>query len=150
MRTGRPTKLTAELGDQIAALVRAGIFPYVAAGACGVGRATFFAWMDPGSRKRRRRLFRDFRDKVHRAADEARAAAEAAVYAGDKLSWLRYGPGRERPGEPGWTNSAEITMAHDPAVPLRIEVIYVDQPPAEAHPTDRQLREIVDGDGREA
>lgn len=25
------------------------------------------------------------------------------------LAWLRYGPGRERAGEPGWTESREVT-----------------------------------------
>ena len=26
-----------------------------------------------------------------------------------RSKWLRYGPGRERPGEPGWTDSAQLS-----------------------------------------
>jgi hypothetical protein len=79
--------------------------------------------MQRGSQSRAARRFREFREKVLRAGAEARAVAEAEVYKTDKVAWLRLGPGRERPGEPGWTESQHVTMSGDPNEPMRIEVV---------------------------
>ena len=54
------------------------------------------------------RPFRQFRQDVRAATAEARATAEAEVRRIDPFRWLRYGPGRERPGEPGWTESTQV------------------------------------------
>lgn len=44
----RPTKLTPDLHRRIVSMISAGAFPEVAAGACGVSRATFYQWMQRG------------------------------------------------------------------------------------------------------
>ena len=44
----RPTKLTPEIHVGIVTLVQYGVHPDVAAGAFGVGRSTFFEWMERG------------------------------------------------------------------------------------------------------
>jgi len=63
--------------------------------------------MQAGERETKR--FREFREDVERAAAEARQAAEWEVRKTNPLAWLRYGPGRDRPGKPGWTDAKQIT-----------------------------------------
>ena len=48
---------------------------------------------------------------VREARAQARVAAETEVRRDNPLAWLRYGPGRDRAGEPGWTERHEIAGA---------------------------------------
>lgn len=102
----RPSKLNAETHQRVVQFVRAGVFDHVAARAAGVDPATFRRWMaraerEPGP-------YREFREDVLRARAEARATAEARVFQERPFEWLRYGPGRDRPGEAGWTESQHV------------------------------------------
>jgi hypothetical protein len=100
---GRPPKLTDKVEALIVASVRAGGFVWVAAQAAGVGQSTFHRWMSD-----QRPRFREFREKVEQARAQARLTAELEVKRTNPEFWLRVGPGRERPGEPGWTDSAKV------------------------------------------
>ena len=107
---GRRSKLTPAVHDQIVAFCRAGAFDWVAAEAAGVHRATFYRWLARGAREARG-PYHDFDDAVRQARAQARVAAETEVRRDQPLAWLRYGPGRERPGSPGWTESHTIQGA---------------------------------------
>jgi len=100
-RAGRPTELTPEVHAKIARHIRAGAFDWVAACACGISSATFYRWMQWGAEGRAE--FREFREDVLTARAEARVVAEIEVRKTSPFNWLRYGPGRDRPEEPGWT-----------------------------------------------
>lgn len=102
---GRRTLLDAKTEREIIDAIRAGAFDHVAAQAAGIGRATFYDWMRRG--RAGEPPFSDFSDKVDRARAQARRKREIEVARTNPLAWLRYGPGRERPGEPGWTESRE-------------------------------------------
>ena len=104
---GRHTKLTPELQIKIVGYIRAGAYDYVAAQACGIDPDTFRRWLKAG--KLGSPLYVVFYGEVSRAKSEARVIAENAVFKTAPFNWLRCGPGRERPGEPGWTESHEIT-----------------------------------------
>jgi len=92
--------------------IRQGAYPYVAAKAIGVPSSTWFRWMDWGKKGgKERAIYRELWEKVEQAHAQARVLAEAEVRKDNPFAWLRYGPGRERPGEPGWTESHEITGA---------------------------------------
>ena len=52
-------------------------------------------------------IYSDFHEEVRQARAQSRVAAEAEVRRDNPLAWLRFGPGRQRPGEPGWTESRE-------------------------------------------
>jgi hypothetical protein len=95
----RPTKLTTKLAEDICVRIRAGCFPYIAAESVGVGRSTFYRWLQSGRGSRAKKEFRDFRDKVLRAGAEARVLAECKLYKTDPFAWLRSGPGREDWGD---------------------------------------------------
>ncbi len=102
---GRPTKLTLEVHAKVVAAIADGAYDWVAAAAAGIDDSTFRRWMQQGEWGRE--PYRAFRTEVRRARAQARIGAEIAVRRDNPLAWLRYGPGRERPGEPGWTQSVE-------------------------------------------
>ncbi len=71
----RPTKLTAELGEQIARAIRAGSYPEVAAQYAGVDRSTYYRWMERGDPDATRAADRPYR-RFRRAVEQAQAADE--------------------------------------------------------------------------
>lgn len=76
--TGRPTKLTKALTEQICRAIRAGNYPAVAARSCGVGESTFYRWMEEG-RSATKGLHRDFYEEVKGAEAKAEVNAVALV-----------------------------------------------------------------------
>ena len=113
-RTGRKTKLTPEVAGKILAGLRLGAFAHVAVEAAGVDYSTFKEWVARGEgldpRRATRPEFAAFAAEVRIAKAEARQAAEWEVRKVNPLAWLRYGPGRERPGREGWTGEkTEVT-----------------------------------------
>jgi hypothetical protein len=98
--------LTAQLQRDLCAFVRAGAYPHAAAEALGIPRAVFARWLRRGRAFDGPRALRDLVDAVRRAAAEARITAEHEVRKDDALNWLKFGPGKERPGRPGWSNPA--------------------------------------------
>lgn len=105
---GRPSKLNAEVHQEIVAYTRAGSFAWVAAVAAGVSKTTFYRWMQKGDSETRGPYF-DFANDVRQAQAQARVAAETEVRRTSPATWLRFGPGRDRPDEPGWTDQRQIT-----------------------------------------
>lgn len=103
----RPTLLTPERHKTIVAAIRAGAFDWIAAEANGIDRETFKLWMRTGIRRKREPYLSFVRD-VRSARAQARLSAEIEVRKEQPFSWLRFGPGRERDGEEGWTESSEI------------------------------------------
>ena len=112
-RPGRKCALTAQVEATICSYIRAGAFAWVAAQAAGIGRSTFTAWMAD-----ERPRFRAFQAKVEEAKAQARLAAETEVRKTDALAWLRLGPGRDKAGEPGWTESAKVEHSGPNGSPL--------------------------------
>ncbi len=104
---GRPSLLTPERHKAIVAAIRAGAYDWVAAQANGVDKNTFMAWMRRGERERTGRYL-NFRIDVLTARAQARLSAEIEVRKDLPFNWLRFGPGREREDEPGWTESREV------------------------------------------
>ncbi|KAA0250325.1 MAG: hypothetical protein EDX89_22890 [Acidobacteria bacterium] len=104
---GRPTLYNPDRHRSIVAAVRAGSFAWIAAEANGVSRTTFKTWLRKGERTRRE-PYRTFAADIRQARAQARLSAELEVRREEPFAWLRYGPGRERVDEPGWTESKEI------------------------------------------
>lgn len=117
---GRKSKLTPDVQQTIISYVRGGAFAWVAAEAVGISKTTFFRWLQQGEAAESG-PYHNFWLQVRRAHAQARVAAEAEVRRENPLAWLRYGPGRQRPGEPGWTETREI--AGPDAGPLEIRAI---------------------------
>jgi len=107
MTVGRPSLLVPERHKAIVAAIRAGAYDWVAAQANGVDPTTLILWMHRGEREGEGPYFEFFKD-VRTARAQARLSAEIEVRKDQPFNWLRFGPGRERPGEDGWTESKEI------------------------------------------
>jgi hypothetical protein len=114
MATGRPSKRTPEVVEQIVASIKSGSFAHVAASAAGIHRATFYRWMDEDE---------DFRDKVEAAASHARGIAEASVFRDKPEVWLRYGPGKSKPDAEGWTETKQIEVSGRHGLPVSIRAL---------------------------
>lgn len=106
---GRKTLLTPEVQAKVVAYIRQGAYEWVAAQAAGIGRRTFYHWMESGE-KYPNSPYRQFWHEVTQAHAEARVLAETEVRKTNPVAWLRYGPGREKKDQPGWTESHEITL----------------------------------------
>ena len=121
---GRRTKLTPEVHNLITQYIRDGAFDYVAAQAAGIGYRTFRRWMKSGE-SRSDSPYRQFWQDIEEARAQARVAAENKVFADAPFNWLRYGPGRERPGKPGWTDSRQIEYSGPGGEPLKQNTIIL-------------------------
>ena len=100
-KKGRPCKLSDALIEQVTLAVAKGAYAHIAAEAGGIAPSTFFDWMRKGREGDSR--FMEFSERVSEARAKARLRAEKLVFESDPKFWLRCGPGRERPGNPGWT-----------------------------------------------
>ncbi len=119
-KRGRKTKaLDPKVLEQIVAYVRAGAYEWVAAAAAGIHKATLYRWLQWG--EERREPFRAFRDQMLRARAEARVAAEVAIHRDDKKFWLTHGPGKDRPGEPGWTETVHAEHTGAGGGPIQVQ-----------------------------
>jgi hypothetical protein len=98
--SGRVTVLTQAVARSVVRNIREGAFEWTAAEAAGITRATFHWWIERGDRGEA--PFAQFAAEVRQASAQARLEAEQWVWKHDPLSWLRFGPGRERQDEPGW------------------------------------------------
>jgi hypothetical protein len=103
----------AELTRTIAAYIRAGAYPHVAAAAAGVEPGVFDDWMDKGTKRRAVEAYRQFAAAVQLATAQARLAAEMAVHQEDPRTWLTKGPGKDAPGKPGWSGVVKPLVAVD-------------------------------------
>jgi len=99
---GKPTFL--EDGARLNAMldeIRQGVWHYVAAQSVGVHHDTFNRWMREG-KKNPESKYNRFYVAVQAAVAIARKKCEREVHDAKPLDWLRFGPGRDKPGEPGW------------------------------------------------
>ncbi len=115
---GRRTKLTDELQQQIVSYIRAGAYDWVAAQAAGIGKTTFYRWIQAGERGRQ--PYAGFLVAVQEARAVARVSAEMEVKRDNPLAWLRNGPGKTKHGEPGWTEIHELSIAEGATITLNL------------------------------
>ena len=101
------SKLTPEVTDQIARLIRVGNTVEVAAVAAGISRSTYFAWMDRGTKAGKAdEPYREFREAVGQARAEAEAVLVGARVEGRSQRFLvrrRLAARTPRPGAVGQT-----------------------------------------------
>lgn len=141
---GRPTTLTPAMTKEISDRVKLGRFAWVAAVGAGCTPATYYRWMARGEREYAEHerllalheqegepgqpaadmppltLYATFWYEVTVARAFARGVAEVKVAQQNPLAWLKDGPGKDRPGEPGWTSSNKVELTGANGGPLTI------------------------------
>ena len=95
-------KLTQVVMDEICNAIRGGAMDYVAAEASGISQKRFDKLMEDYS---------IFRNNVNQAHAQCRVQLEQDVAKKKPLEWLLKGPGREKPGKPGWAAQTALTGA---------------------------------------
>jgi hypothetical protein len=90
--------------ENVCRFIRAGTFQWVAAVASGVSKGKYAEWMSGITPEER-----EFQRAVEQAYAQARAIAETKIAKEKPLAWLMRGPGRDRPGEAGWTSQVAVT-----------------------------------------
>ena len=128
LTTGRRSILDKDIQDIIIQAIQDGAYDYQAAEAAGVADRTFRQWMQWGEKAEEdgieEDLFRKFAEAVRQARAQARVQAERTVFEIDPFKWLRYGPGRERAGRPGWTDEVQVTGAQSGPVDMVIRTVW--------------------------
>lgn len=114
-------RLTAPFIEQIAAGVRAGGYPHVAAQAYGVPKATFENWMAKGSKGNGNHAL--LAKTLGQAHAQARLRAEMTISRDDPRIWLEHGPARDQPGNPGWSSSARLASSAEPSLFAHVPTI---------------------------
>jgi hypothetical protein len=111
---GRPSKCTPEVTAAIADRIRAGNFPDVAARCEGVGKSTFYAWMQRGEAEDEG-PYRDFVESVTRAEADFESLTLADVRSavdqqGNAVNakWLLERRNRDR-----WGQSIDVRVRND-------------------------------------
>jgi len=89
--------------------LRLGAFDHVAAAALGITPETLKRWTKRGE-KESSGIYRSFYLDVLEARGHARLMAELQVKRDDPKFWLTRGPGKTKPGLPGWTEEAAIRL----------------------------------------
>lgn len=128
-KVGRPSKLTPEAVRIIVEATQRGCFAHVAAQAAGISASTFHLWMSEGEAEASRIAqglepdegkapYLEFSEQVNRARGIARGFAEARLYQEDAFKWLRYGPGRHKPGNEGWADTSKVEHSGPDGAPL--------------------------------
>jgi hypothetical protein len=107
---GRNGKLTPELISEICGYIRLGAYDYIAAERVGISQRTFYNWMEQAEQEDASPLHLQFLQSVEQARAEARAGAELRVLDEQPATWLLKGPGRDKPGRPGWSNENVVTV----------------------------------------
>jgi hypothetical protein len=104
-------RLTLALQEKIAAFIRAGGFAHVAAEAAGLPREVFARWLERGERPDAPANYRAFARAIREAEAQARLQAELNVRGDKPLDWLKAGPGKANPDNPGWGNPGKAGSA---------------------------------------
>jgi len=107
---GRRTKYNKTVHALIVDAIERGAYDHVAAERAGINARTFYRWMKSGERYANS-PYRQFCQDVIKARSHARAIAESKVWKENPLAWLRYGPGKTRPGRDGWTERQELEIS---------------------------------------
>lgn len=114
----RPSKITPDLQERVALLIRAGNTVETAAQAVGISRATFFVWMTRGDDARPDSPYAQFRAAVEQARAEAEAtlvtriAKAAANGSWPAAAWLL-----ERGSPERWAKVSERRLLDDDETP---------------------------------
>jgi hypothetical protein len=130
----RPMIYDQSIRTQVVSSLRLGAYLWVAAAAAGITERTLSYWMQKG--RDGIEPYVQFFQEVEGAMGYARLSAETRVHRDDPKFWLRVGPGKERPGRPGWTEDVtRVEVSGPEGGPIEHEIQH--------QLTDDELREVA-------
>lgn len=118
---GRPTKLTTEVQDRIIQALKAGNYIETAAEYAGIGKTTFYRWMEQGEQASQG-IYREFRDAVMRARAEAEARSVALIQKAAPDDWRAAAWWLERAFPDRWGPRQKLEHSGPEGGPIPAEV----------------------------
>lgn len=106
-------KFDPQIADAIVTYIQAGAYDHVAAEAAGLSKEDYHAWIERGTRKHAGKNFRKFAERIRQAKALARVWAEIEMRKEDARFWLKSGPGKESPHNPGWSKEVRPIIFED-------------------------------------
>jgi transposase len=117
----RPTKLTPQIRDHIAAAIRSGNYADAAAKSAGIGETTYYQWLKRGeSNAKVDRPFREFREAIKKAEGEAEVHAVALVRQAMPDNWQAAMTWLERRFPDRWRRRDAVAVEGSGGGPVRI------------------------------
>jgi hypothetical protein len=107
-KVGRPAKFTPERQERILDAIRAGNYVETAALAAGIGKSTFYEWVE---------RFPDFADAVQKARAEAETRYVAVIEKASTTSWQAAAWWLERSAPSRWGRQTHAHGRDDPVKP---------------------------------
>ena len=144
--TGRPSKLTPQVQEKILTVIRAGNYAYVAAAYAGIGRSTFYHWLELGEQEESG-CFRDFLDAVKAAETEAEIRAVATIQKHMAKNWQAAMTYLERKFPHRWGRRMDVTSAGNPMNTIRVVTLDPatgQEVPLSLPPVSRDRRDGTD------
>jgi len=115
-RTGRPTKLTAEIQQKIVTAIAAGNYIETSAALVGINRTTLQRWMKRGARAQSGK-HADFCSAVHKALAQAEVRDVAIIGQAAVKQWQAAAWRLERKNHKRWGRKAVIVANHEVSGP---------------------------------
>lgn len=133
-RRPRLEQVSSEIYNKILLFIRAGAYKHQVAKGFGVSSTAFNAWLARGQDdidRNKLTIYAQLVLDVEQAEGTARIQKELEVAVKNPEFWLKNGPGKTKPGEPGWTdtqaveggaNPIEVNHKHSGNIKLESEV----------------------------
>lgn len=126
-KTGRPSKLTAEVIENIQNWLRMGYFVEDAARMAGIHKATLYRWLEQGREDRENEvesLYADFCDAMERSRAEAEGMYLNSIKtAASRGQWQAAAWWLERSFDK-WSKPSKLQISGDEAEPVKINIKY--------------------------
>lgn len=118
-RPGRPSKLTDERVQRLLTAIQAGNYIETAAEVAGIGKSTFYRWMNADEPE-----FREFREAVKKAEAEAEARDVGMVRVAARSTWQAAAWWLERKFPERWGRRDRHEVEHSGRVGLTLERLH--------------------------
>jgi transposase-like protein len=126
-KTGRPSKLTAEVIENIQNWLRMGYFVEDAARMAGIHKATLYRWLEQGREDRENEvdsLYADFCDAMERSRAEAEGMYLNSIKtAASRGQWQAAAWWLERSFDK-WSKPSKLQISGDEEEPVKINIKY--------------------------
>ena len=132
-KIGQPSKLTPEVQDKIVQAILAGNYQETAASYAGIGRTTFFRWMEQGADPDAPQMYRDFRDAVESARAQAEVRHVALItQAAQGGTWQASAWYLERSYPQRWGRLQRTEITGRDGGPIEVDATVIERRIAEA------------------
>lgn len=123
---GRPTKLTAEIQDEIIKAIKAGNYIETACALVGISKETLYYWLRRGAEAKRNNIYKQFSDAVKKAMAFAEARDVSIIGEAGKTNWQAAAWRLERKFPDKWGRRDALKVESKSEVKVERDDIFLD------------------------